>query len=131
MEEPKNHRRYLHGQESEVSELLIETANLLLVHPGLVLHGRLKPKIYVQKVRSFRFLKRLNHLLTWRPYFQAEIFHKPLVSQEVARHVGVSIVDQRSEAHREQLQIRILHGRVQSGVVSAHVVTANKPGGVN
>lgn len=45
MEDSKNHRRYLHGQESEVSKLLIEAANLLLVQPGLVLHGRLKTKI--------------------------------------------------------------------------------------
>lgn len=110
---------------------MIETANLLLVHPGLVLHGCLKTKIYVEKVRSFTFLKRINHLLTERPYFQAKIFHEPLVSQEVARHVGVAIIDQRSEAHRQQLQIHILHGGVQSAVVNAHVVTANKPGGVN
>lgn len=80
--------------------------------------------IYVQ---SFTLLDGINHLLTQRPYFQAEIFHKPLVSQEVARHVGVAVIDQRSEAHREQLQIRILHGPVQRSVANAHVLTANKP----
>lgn len=128
-EESINHRRYLHSQESQVPKLLIEAANLLLVQPGPVLHGRLKKKqrftlIYV---RSFTFLDGINHLLTQRPYFQAEIFHKPLVPQEVARHVGVAVIDQRSEAHREQLQIRILHGPVQSSVANAHVLTANKP----
>lgn len=73
-------------------------------------------------------MKRVKHQ---RPYFQAKVFHKPLVSQEVARHVGVAIIDQRPEAHREQLQIHILHGGVESAVVNAHVVAANRPGGVN
>lgn len=63
------------------------------------------------------------------PYFQTKIFHKPLVSQEVARHVSVSIVDQHPEACRQQLQIRILHGWIQGGVVIAHVITANQSQG--
>lgn len=42
----KHERCYLHCQESEVSKLLIETANLSLIHPGLVLCGRLKTNIY-------------------------------------------------------------------------------------
>lgn len=35
----KHERCYLHCQESKVSKLLIKTANLVLIHPGLVLCG--------------------------------------------------------------------------------------------
>lgn len=57
MEESINHRRYLHGQESEVSKLLVEPANLLLVQPGLVLHARLETQIHLEEVGPFLFLK--------------------------------------------------------------------------
>lgn len=64
----------LDRQESDVSKLLVETSNLVIMKPCLVLSGCL----------------------------QAEVFHKPLVSQEVAGHVSVPVVDERPQAQREQ-----------------------------
>ena len=59
-------------------------------------------------------------------YLQAEVLHKPLVSQEVAGHVGVSVVDQPPQAQREQLQIHVLHCCIQGGVLLANFITTNK-----
>lgn len=42
-------------------------------------------------------------------HLKSEVLHKPLVSQEVAGHVSVSVVDERSQVQREQLQVNLLH----------------------
>lgn len=56
-------------------------------------------------------------------YLLVELLHKPLVSQEVAGHVSVSVIDQRPDTQRQQLQIHILHCRVDVGVLSSHHIT--------
>lgn len=62
-------------------------------------------------------------------YLQAEVFHKPLVSQEVAGHVGVSVVDEHPQFQREELQIHILHCWVQSGVIPSNSITSKRTKG--
>lgn len=57
---------------------------------------------------------------------QAEIFHKPLIPQEVARHVSVSIVDKCPQAQMEQLQVHPLHCWIQSGVLLSNIITTGK-----
>lgn len=59
-------------------------------------------------------------------YLQAEVFNKPLVSQEIARHVGVSVIDQRPQAQSEQLQVHLLHCLIQDCVLSTNNVTTKK-----
>lgn len=56
-------------------------------------------------------------------YLNPKIFDKPLVSQEVTGHVSVTIVDQCPDTHRQQLQIKVFHRRVQSCVSVTHNVT--------
>lgn len=57
-------------------------------------------------------------------YLHAEVLHEPLISQEVAGHVRVSVVDERPQVEREQLQIHVLHRRVQRHVLVSNRIAA-------
>lgn len=111
---------YLDCQKSDVSKLLVETGDLVLMNPYLVLCSHLRRRLYVSSGQK-KQTKTLHPMKS--RYLQAQIFHKPLVSQEVARHIGVSIVDEHSEAQREQLQIHVLHWWIQGGVLRSNILT--------
>lgn len=131
---------YLHCQESEVSKLLVETSNLLIQNPGQVIWGPLgitfktgvwflffrKEKQTAKYNQKFCFFSKANVY----NYLQAEVFHKPLVPQEIARHVRVSIIDQRPQTQRQQLQVNLLHRLIERCVPIANDVTAEKAKGI-
>lgn len=78
--------------------------------------------IIIQLTQTFKaqcFKRFLNH-----SYLHPKVLHKPLISQEVAGHVCVSVVDESPQAEREQLQIHVLHRRIQTLIFVSNRITA-------
>lgn len=76
------------------------------------------------------FLFKSKRFIFFLNYLQAEVFHKPLVPQEIARHVRVSIIDQRPQTQRQQLQVNLLHRLIEHCVPIANDITAEKAKGI-
>ena len=115
---------YLDCEEGYVSKLLVESCNLVLMNPVLVLCGRLRTEVHLVVVLDGKALNTNIHF-PWINLY-AEILHKPLVSQEVTGHVSVSVVDERPQAQRQQLQIHLLHCWVLVGVIRSNIITVMK-----
>lgn len=54
------------------------------------------------------------------------MFHKPLAPHEVAGHVGVSVVDERTQTQGDQFQVHVLNGWVQVAVLTPDDIAINK-----
>lgn len=127
----KNTSGYLHCQKGEVSKLLVETSNLVIMKPGLVVRGALGTtfKIGVQLVFLGGESAKMTAKHCFFLYLQTEVLHKPLVPQKIARHVRVSIIVQRPQTQRQQLQVSHLHAIKEEIVLKANGVTAEKTKG--
>lgn len=87
------------------------------------MHVELQLQFNIQLCLHFNGHKLENQTLF--THLKSKTLHEPLVSQEVAGHVDVSIIDKSSHSGGQELVLRP-HGGVLTLVSEVHLVTETK-----